>query len=127
MWGVFEQLARYMIRYQESDLHLGLYSSLTSANNLNLLTLLLYSILTLLLLTRNSSFYSHSWTCLADRGNKIKVNSVGNCFDITEPKWLRLARLKIQTNFSLRGRRSKGKGKGIRARDHTLSNSPFLF
>ena len=52
---------------------------------------------------------------LADRGNKIKVNSVGNCFDITEPKWLRLARLKIQTNFSLHGRRSKGKGKGIRA------------
>ena len=64
MWGVFEQLARYTIRYQESDLHLGLYSSLTSANNLNLLTLLLYSILTLLLLTSSSSFYSHSWTCL---------------------------------------------------------------
>ena len=38
--GVLEQLARYMIRYQESDLHLGLYSSLTSANNLNLLALL---------------------------------------------------------------------------------------
>ena len=38
------------LRYQESGLHLGLYSSLTSANNLNLnlLTLLLYSILTLL-------------------------------------------------------------------------------
>ena len=64
MWGVFEQLARYTIRYQESDLHLGLYSSLTSANNLNLLTLLLCSILTLLLLTSSSSFYSHSWTCL---------------------------------------------------------------
>ena len=34
----------------ESDLHLGLYSSLTSANNLNpnLLTLLLYLILTLI-------------------------------------------------------------------------------
>ena len=38
--GVFEQLARYTMRYQESDLHLGLYSSLTSANNLNLPTLL---------------------------------------------------------------------------------------
>ena len=25
--GVFEQLARYTTRYQESDLHLGLYSS----------------------------------------------------------------------------------------------------
>ena len=37
--GVFEQLARYTTRYQESDLHLGLYSSLTSANNLNLPTL----------------------------------------------------------------------------------------
>ena len=38
------------LRYQESDLHLGLYSSLTSANNLNLnlLTFFLYSILTLL-------------------------------------------------------------------------------
>ena len=33
-WGVFEQLACYTMRYQESDLHLGLYSSLTSANNL---------------------------------------------------------------------------------------------
>ena len=40
MWGVFEQLVRYTMRYQESDLHLGLYSSLTSANNLNLPTLL---------------------------------------------------------------------------------------
>ena len=38
--GVFEQLARYTMRYQESDLHLGLYSSLTSANNINLPTLL---------------------------------------------------------------------------------------
>ena len=47
--SVFEQLARYTMRYQESDLHLGLHSSLTSANNLNLnlLTLLLYAILTL--------------------------------------------------------------------------------
>ena len=46
---VIEQLAHYTMRYQESYLHLGLYSSLTSANilNLNLLTLLLYSILTL--------------------------------------------------------------------------------
>ena len=46
--GVVEQLARYTMRYQESDLHLGLSSSLTSANNPNRLTLLLYSILTLL-------------------------------------------------------------------------------
>ena len=38
--GVFEQLARYTMRYQESDLQLGLYSSLTSANSLNLATLL---------------------------------------------------------------------------------------
>ena len=38
--GVFEQLARYTMRYQASDLHLGLYSSLTSANNINLPTLL---------------------------------------------------------------------------------------
>ena len=38
--GVFEQLALYTMSYQESDLHLGLYSSLTSANNLNLPTLL---------------------------------------------------------------------------------------
>ena len=46
--GVFEQLARYTMRYQESDSHLGLSSSLTSANDANRLTLLLYSILTLL-------------------------------------------------------------------------------
>ena len=25
--GVFEQLARYTMRYRESDLHIGLYSS----------------------------------------------------------------------------------------------------
>ena len=31
--GVFKQLARYTIKNQESDLHLGIYSSLTSANN----------------------------------------------------------------------------------------------
>ena len=31
--GVFEQLARYTIKYQESNLPLGLYSPLTSANN----------------------------------------------------------------------------------------------
>ena len=31
--GVFEQLARYAIKYQESNLPLGLYSPLTSANN----------------------------------------------------------------------------------------------
>ena len=50
---VFEQLARYTMRYQESNLPLGLYSPLTSANNriLNLLTLFLYSILTLLFLS----------------------------------------------------------------------------
>ena len=30
--GVFEQLARYTARYQESDLHLGLYSSYSSYN-----------------------------------------------------------------------------------------------
>ena len=41
--GVFEQLARSTMRYQESDLHLGLHSSLTSANNLNLPTLLILS------------------------------------------------------------------------------------
>ena len=52
--GVFEQLPRYTMRYQESNLPLGLYSPLTSANNriLNLLTLLLYSILTLLFLSQ---------------------------------------------------------------------------
>ena len=38
--GVFEQLSRYTMRHQECDFHLGLYSSLTSANNLNLPTLL---------------------------------------------------------------------------------------
>ena len=49
--GVFEQLARYTMRYQESDLHLGLYSSLTSANHRNLPTLVtLFYISTLLCL-----------------------------------------------------------------------------
>ena len=38
--GVFEQLARYTMRYKESDSHLSLYSSLSSASNLNLPTLL---------------------------------------------------------------------------------------
>ena len=54
LWGciVFEQLARYAMRYQESDLHLDLYSSLTSANNLNfptLVTLFYFSTLLYLL------------------------------------------------------------------------------
>ena len=30
---MIKQLARYTMKYQESDLHLGLYSSLNSANN----------------------------------------------------------------------------------------------
>ena len=30
---MFKQLARYTMKYQESDLHLGPHSSLTSANN----------------------------------------------------------------------------------------------
>ena len=30
--SVFEQLARYTMRYQESELHLGLYSSWSSSN-----------------------------------------------------------------------------------------------
>ena len=30
--GVFEQLAHYTMRYQESDLHLGLYSYYSSYN-----------------------------------------------------------------------------------------------
>ena len=30
---MFKQLDRYTMKYQESDLHLGLYSSLTSPNN----------------------------------------------------------------------------------------------
>ena len=47
--GVFQQFARYTMRYQESNLHLDLYSPLTSANNLNLD--LLFSILTLLFLS----------------------------------------------------------------------------
>ena len=45
---MFEQLARSTMRHQKADLHLGLYCSLTSAYNLNLLTLLLYSILIIL-------------------------------------------------------------------------------
>jgi len=79
--GVFEPLARYTMRYQESNLHLGLYSSFTSANNhnlnLNLLTsssrLNPYSPLPLLTYNSNSNgFYSQRWTCLG--WNKNKVN-----------------------------------------------------
>ena len=36
--GVFDQIARYTMSCQESDLHLGLSSSLTSADKLNLPT-----------------------------------------------------------------------------------------
>ena len=36
---MFEQLALYTTRYQECDLHFGLYYSLTSTNNLSLPTL----------------------------------------------------------------------------------------
>ena len=39
---VFEQLLRYTVRYQESDLYLGLYSCLTSANNQLILIFLLF-------------------------------------------------------------------------------------
>lgn len=47
------------VRCQESDIHVDLNSSLTSANSLNVnpLTVLLSSIL-------NSGFHSQSWTCL---------------------------------------------------------------
>lgn len=41
---MFEQLARYAMGYQESDIHLGIYSSLNSTSNLNLLTLLTLSL-----------------------------------------------------------------------------------
>ena len=79
-----EQLARYTMRYQESDLHLGLSSSLTSASNPNRLSLLLYSIQTLLrsltseIATVFETFVTKAGFMfgLADRGNKIKVNSV---------------------------------------------------
>ena len=47
-----------MMSYQESDLHLGLYSSLTSVNNLNLptlVTLFYFSTLLYVLLLTSSS------------------------------------------------------------------------
>ena len=46
---------------------------------------------------------------------------------IAQQCWIRLH--SSSHIVSLSGRRSKGKGKGIRARDHTLArpNSPFLF
>ena len=53
---MFEQLARYTMRYQEADLHLGLHSSLTFANSLNPLTLLLRPILTLKLRSQIALF-----------------------------------------------------------------------
>ena len=65
MRDVFEQLARYTMRYHESDLHLGLHSSSISANNLNLLTL------PTLPLTLQLFMFG-----LTDRGNEITLNSV---------------------------------------------------
>ena len=46
--GVFEQLARYTMRYQEPDLHLGLYSSESFYN----FCLLYFSLLFLLYLVQ---------------------------------------------------------------------------
>ena len=63
--GVFEQLARYTMRYQESDLHLGL-----SANNLNLPTLILtlfyFSTLLYSSLLSATNFSSSSSSIVAD-------------------------------------------------------------
>ena len=49
-----EQLARYTMRYEESDVHLGLYSCLTSANNIDLPTLLTLFYFSISLLTSSS-------------------------------------------------------------------------
>ena len=62
--GVFEQLARYTTRYQESDLHLGL-----SANNLNLptlITLFYFSTLLYSSLRSATNFSSSSSSIVAD-------------------------------------------------------------
>ena len=62
--GVFEQLARYTMRYQESDLHLGL-----SANNLNLptlITLFYFSTLLYSSLLSATNFSSSSSSIVAD-------------------------------------------------------------
>ena len=68
------------------NLNIGLYSSGTSANNLNLnlLTLLLYSIVTYQ--SNSSGFYSQSWICLGKLTVAIKTRETrcGYCFVITE-------------------------------------------
>ena len=61
----------------------------------------------------------------------MSANKHDNCPGeiITFPKmWSNLVQLNL-TSASPRGRCSKGKGKGIRVRDHTLAhpNSPFPF
>ena len=69
--GVFEQLARYTTRYQESDLHLGLYSSYSSYN-----FCLLYFYSTFLSSPQfkySSGFNSQSWTCLGQLTGRVSI------------------------------------------------------
>ena len=96
--GVFEPLARYAMRYQESNLHLSLYASFTSANNLNLNLNLLTSsfrlnpysplpLLTTQIATVLIAKAGHVWV-----GIKTRWTWCGQCLGITEPTWLRSAR-----------------------------------
>ena len=72
--GVFEQLAGYTMRYQESNLHLGLYSSLTSANSPNSSQFYLFSVTSQIAAVFITKF-RHLWVSWSDRGNNIKVNA----------------------------------------------------
>ena len=72
--GVFEQLSGYTMRYQESNLHLGLYSSLTSANSPNSSQSYLFSLTSQIAAVFITKF-GHVWVSWSDRGNNIKVNS----------------------------------------------------
>ena len=88
---MFEQLARYTMRYQESDLHLAF---ILLRLLLTILIFLLFSVITLLLLHQLSStnFYSLvqaqqrflqpklDMFVVTDRGNKITLNSVWGMF-----------------------------------------------
>ena len=72
--GVFEQLSGYTMRYQESNLHLGLYSSLTSANSPNSSKSYLFSVTSQIAAVFITKF-RHVWVSWSDRGNNIKVNA----------------------------------------------------
>ena len=78
LWGgVFEQLARYTTRYQESDLHLAfiLLNLLTTSTYTASLSVLPTSLLLLYFaqFRYSSGFNSQSWTCLGQLTGRVSI------------------------------------------------------